>query len=174
MVQVLNIFQAAPEQATPGQAAAGRDQSEFDLDKLTEQFRAYRNTDWSAAEVFLCLLLSAASADGTVCREEQAEIHALACRSRALKSLGPEQLVKANATVAERLRTRPDGLREACESLPADMRLPIFAHCVDIVLSDGALLQIEADYLNRIASFMGIDPAEGKRVLEVMLVKNRF
>ena len=179
MVKVFNIFQASPEQAAaeqsaPEQSAPDASRSGFDLDELTKQFRSQRNTDWSAAEVFLCLLLSAAAADGSVCREEQTEINALACRSRALKSLTPAQLATANAAVAERLKTRRDGLREACESLPMDMRLPIFAHCVDIVLSDGALLPIEADYLNRIASFMEIDPADGKRVLEVMLVKNRF
>ena len=58
--------------------------------------------------------------------------------------------------------------------LPMDMRLPVFAHCVDIILSDGALLPVEADFLNKIMAFLGIDPAEGKRVMEVMLVKNQF
>ena len=38
----------------------------------------------------------------------------------------------------------------------------------------GALLPVEADFLNRIASFMKIDTADGKRVLEVMLLKNQF
>lgn len=164
MAEVLNIFQATPEPSRSG----------FDLDKLTEQFRTHRNTDWSVAEAFLALILSAASADGNVSREEQAEIQALAYRSRALKSMTPAQLANVNAVVGERLKTRSEGLREACESLPTDMRLPVFAHCVDIILSDGALLPVEADFLNRITSFMGIDMADGKRVLEVLLVKNRF
>jgi uncharacterized tellurite resistance protein B-like protein len=65
-------------------------------------------------------------------------------------------------------------LQEACESLPLDMRLPVFAHCVDIILADGALLPVEADFLNKIMAFLGIETADGKRVMEVMLVKNRF
>lgn len=164
MGEVLSLFQASPEPSRSG----------FDLDKLTEQFRAHRNTDWSVPEAFLCLLISAGAADGAVSGEEQAEIHALAGRSRALKSLSQAQLASVNAAVSERLKTRPDGLREACESLPADMRLPVFAHCVDIILSDGALLTVEADFLNRITSFMGLEIADSKRVLEVLLVKNRF
>lgn len=164
MAQVISIFQASPEPQKSG----------FDLDKLTEQFRSHRNTDWTVPEAFICLLLSAASADGQVTREEQAEIHALANRSRALKSLSPAQLASVNATVSERLRSRPEGLREACESLPADMRLTVFAHCADIILSDGALVAVEADFLNRIVALMGLDAADGKRVLEVLLVKNRF
>lgn len=164
MADVLNIFQAAsaPERST------------FDLNKLTEQFKQQRNTDWSIPEAFLCLLLSAAVSDGNVAIEEQAEIHALSRRSRALKTVTPNELAAANATVNQRLKSRPNGLQEACESLPMDMRLPIFAHCVDIILSDGALLPVEADFLNKIMAFLGIDPAEGKRVMEVMLVKNQF
>jgi uncharacterized tellurite resistance protein B-like protein len=167
MAEVLNIFQAAPE---PARASS----SSFDLDKLTEQFKQQRNTDWSVPEAFLCLLLSAAAADGNVSLEEQAEIHALARRSRALKTVNPNQLAAANASVSQRLKTRQNGLQEACESLPVDMRLPVFAHCVDIILADGALLPIEADFLNKIMTFLGIDAADGKRVMEVMLVKNRF
>ena len=165
MAEVLNIFQAAPE---PARA------SSFDLDKLTEQFKQQRNTDWSVPEAFLCLLLSAAAADGNVSLEEQAEIHALARRSRALKTVNPNQLAAANAAVNQRLKSRPNGIQEACESLPVDMRLPVFAHCVDIILADGALLPVEADFLNKIMSFLGIEAADGKRVMEVMLVKNRF
>ena len=55
-----------------------------------------------------------------------------------------------------------------------DMRLPVFAHCVDIVLADGALLAIEAEFLNKVMAFLGLDPNDGKRILEVLLVKNRF
>jgi uncharacterized tellurite resistance protein B-like protein len=166
MSDVLNIFQAAPEPA--------KSSSSFDLDKLTEQFKQQRNTDWSVPEAFLCLLLSAAAADGNVALEEQAEIYALARRSRALKTVNASQLAGANAAVNQRLKARPNGLQEACESLPMDMRLPVFAHCVDIILADGALLPVEAEFLNKIMAFLGIEAADGKRVMEVLLVKNRF
>lgn len=164
MAGVLNIFQAAPEPTSPS----------FDLKTLTEQFRNQRNTDWSIPEAFLCLLLSAAVADGVVTVEEQAEIHALARRSRALKTVAPNDLAAANAAVNQKLKQRPNGIEEACGSLPTDMRLPVFAHCVDIILSDGELVQSEAEFLNKITGFLGIDAADAKRVMEVMLVKNRF
>ncbi len=165
MAEVLNIFQAAPE---PAQSPT------FDLNKLTEEFKQQRNTDWSVPEAFLCLLLSAAAVDGNVALEEQTEIYALARRSRALKSVNANQLAAANTSVNQRLKERPNGLQEACLSLPADMRLPVFAHCVDIILADGSLLPVEADFLNKIMTFMGLDAADGKRVMEVLLVKNRF
>ncbi|HVY88448.1 MAG TPA: TerB family tellurite resistance protein [Hyphomonadaceae bacterium] len=166
MADVMNIFQAAPE--APASSSA------FDLDKLTEQFKQQRNTDWSVPEAFLCLLLAAASVDGNVSVEEQGEIYALARRSRALKTVSPSQLAAANTSVNERLKNRPNGLQEACQSLPMDMRLPVFAHCVDIILADGALLPVEADYLNKIMAFMQLDANDAKRIMEVLLVKNRF
>ena len=146
----------------------------FDLRELLEQFEKPRNLDWSIPEAFVCLLLSAAIANGDCSIEERAEIESLSRRSRALKSVSASQLAKANAIVCQRLDGHPDGLREACESLPAEMRLPLFAHCIDIVLSDGLLAPSEVGFLNRIMTFMEIDPCDGRRVMEVLLIKNRF
>lgn len=145
-----------------------------DLGQLIELFNRQRNVDWSVPEAFLCLLLAAAMADGSMSVEEQTEIEALSRRSRALKSLGAVQLSAANAVVRQRLDSRPEGLREACEILPEDMRLPIFAHCVDIVLADGRLLPVEVQFLDHIMGLLNIDPADGQRMMEALLVKNRF
>jgi uncharacterized tellurite resistance protein B-like protein len=164
MSDVMNIFQAS---SSPAQAG-------FDIKQLTEQFHTQRNTDWTVAEAFVCLLLAASAADGVVSQDEQAEIRALVDRSRALKSVPRDKLAAINAVVSQRLQSRPNGLREACESLPADMRLTVFAHCCDIILLDGTLQPVEADFLNRIMSFLAIGAEDGKRVLEVLLVKNRF
>ena len=161
---VINIFQAPPE----------RPASNFDLEKLAADFGKNRNSDWTVAEAFLCLLLCAVSVDGVFAREEQEEVKALLLRSRALKTLNQSQLAQANAVIQKRLAERKNGLEEACSSLPTNMRLPIFAHCVDIILSDGNLVALEADFLNQITTFLELGPDEAKRVMEVLLIKNRF
>lgn len=161
---VINIFQAPPD----------RPPSTLNLEKLAADFGKNRNTDWTVSEAFLCLLLAAVSADGVFAREEQEEVKALLMRSRALKTLTPAQLAQANATISKRLEERKNGLEEACTALPQDMRLPVFAHCVDIILSDGSLVAVEADFLNRITTMLEIPPEDAKRVMEVLLVKNRF
>ena len=99
---------------------------------------------------------------------------ALTRRSRVLKSVDARQLAQANAVATERTRNRPDGLREACEALPEDMRLSVFAHCVDIVLADGALLPAEADFLNRITAYFDLAELDARRVMEAILIKNRY
>ncbi len=160
----INIFNPTPKE----------ERSEFDLNALTEKFRSQIVTDWTIPQAFLCLLLSAAVADGNFSQEEKNEIQALCLRSRALKSLGANALAQANAEVAKRLKERPKGLQEACETLPADMRMPVFAHCVDIILSDGELLQPEAEFLTKVSEYMSIAKADAQRIMEVMLIKNRY
>lgn len=162
---VLNFFQAPPERPP---------ETSFNLEKLAAEFGKSRSSDWTVGEAFLCLLLCAVSADGIMAREEQEEVKALLMRSRALKTLNQSQLAAANAVIQKRISERKNGLEEACTSLPSDMRLPAFAHCVDIILSDGNLAPVEADYLNRITGMMGLEAADAKRVMEVLLIKNRF
>lgn len=154
-------------------ASAVESKSPFNLEKLADQFR-HRKSDWSIPEAYIGILLSAAYADGNLAPEELEEIRALALRSRALKALSPNDLAAANRVAEERLQQRSNGLQEACETLPADMCLPVFAHCVDLILADGELLKPEAEYLDNLRSMLDIDPESARRVMEVMLLKNQY
>lgn len=146
----------------------------FDVRELAERTGYRPVTDWTIPEAFLCLILMAAAADGFVPPEEHMEIRALARRSRVLKSIDALHLAQLNHVVSERAKHRPNGLREACEALPADMRPSILAHCADILLADGGLAPAEAEFLNNITAFLGVDEGEARRIVEVLLVKNRY
>lgn len=144
------------------------------IDNLLNQFNSQASNDWAIPEAVMCLLLSSAVADGTFSAEEQAELTALAKRARTLKGLDNNKLAQINSLVRQRLEQRPEGVREACEALPGDMRLSIFAHCVDICLADGVLQQPETDFLNKIAAHMKLSREDATNVLSVMLTKNRY
>lgn len=149
------------------------EKSPFDVDKLADRFR-HRNTGWSIPEAFLGIMFQAAMADGAFDAAEVAAIQQVASRSRALNSVSPQELAAANNSVNEKLKNRPDALKEACETLPADMCLPVFAHCVDIILSDGQLLKPEAEFLQQLAQMLDVDPANARRVMEVLLLKAQY
>ncbi len=155
------------------QASAVEEKSPFNLERLADQFR-YKKSDWTIPEAFLGILLSAAYADGDLSPEEVQEIKALAMKTRTLKALQPNELSNANRVVEERLKTRANGLQEACETLPADMCLPVFAHCVDIILADGELLKNEADFLQSLIPMLDIEQDNARRVMEVLLLKNQY
>jgi uncharacterized tellurite resistance protein B-like protein len=165
-VEVLpNVFEPAADRA---QHVA------FDFQSLVSQTGYLPATDWTIPEAFLCLILAAASADGVVPPEEHMEIKALARRSRVLKSLDAGELARTNHVLALRMKQRPRALQEACQTLPADMRPSIFAHCADILLADGSLAQAEAEFLNRIMSYLQLDELEARRQVEALLIKNRY
>jgi uncharacterized tellurite resistance protein B-like protein len=150
------------------------EKSPFDVNKLADKFR-HRNTDWSIPEAFLGIMFRAAMADGTFEEAEIAAIQQVAARSRALKALSPQDLAATNNSVNEKLRTRGEGaLKEACETLPADMCLPVFAHCVDIILADGQLQKSEAEFLQELAGMLDVTPENARRVMEVLLLKAQY
>lgn len=155
------------------QSVTATEKSPFDVNKLADRFR-YRATDWSIPEAYLALLLSAAVADGGFDAVERDTVMMLARRARALSGMSSADLASANNTVAERLNSRPEALREACETLPRDMVLSVFAHCVDIVLADGDLVRAEAEFLQQLATLLEIESDQANKIVEVLLIKAKY
>lgn len=145
----------------------------FSLKDLITEFPAGQ-TDWSIPEAYLCLVLSAALADGRVVEQEAEELKSLSHRSRILKSMDANELAALNQLVVKRRNDRPDWLGEACRTLPKDMHLPVFAHCLDLCLSDGALVQAEADFLEALIDGFSISAEDARQVTSVLSMKNRY
>ena len=151
------------------------EKSPFDLDKLTDRFK-YRDTGWTIPEAFLGILLLTGSADDEISEIELDAIKQIAARSRSIAALPPEEQVRVNNTVVERIgkMDRDQALGEACATLPADMCLPVFAHCVDIILSDGLLVEQENTFLNKLIKALDIDENSARRVMEVLVLKATY
>ncbi|MEO1965072.1 tellurite resistance TerB family protein [Hyphomonas sp.] len=147
--------------------------SGFSMQELVTEFPDHPN-DWSIPEAFLCLILSSAFADGRIAEQEQEEIRALSRRSRTLKNLDQNELAQVNRVVLKRRADRPDWLAEACEALPKDMHLAVFAHCLDITLADGVLVPAEAEFLEKLIGLLTITEEEAKLITKVISLKNRF
>ena len=145
----------------------------FSLQELVSEFPDHAS-DWTIPEAFLCLILSAAFADGRMAEQEQEEIRALARRSRTLKNLDQNELAQVNRVVLKRRADRPDWMSEACEALPKDMHLAVFAHCLDISLADGVLVSAEAEYLENLIGLLNISQDEAKLITRVISLKNRY
>lgn len=149
------------------------ERSPFDLEKLSNQFRA-RHSDWTIPEAYLALIMAATTADGQYHPTEHETFMNVVRRSRALSALPADALRAAEKNVQERARTRKAWLAEACETLPSDMRLSVFAHCVDVALSDGELLEVETRFLHELVQLMDIPPDKARRLMEALLVKAQY
>ena len=155
-------------------AASRSRESEPRISELFANAPHAATTNWAAPEAFLAVLLAAVLSDGELAAVEQEELLALAHRSRALKSLSPSQLNEFSLMVAARLRDEPDALQAACAALPEDMRQPLFAHALDLVLADGDLTTDEADFLNTLILSLKLDREDVSRITDVIVLKNRY
>lgn len=130
--------------------------------------------DWSIAEAYMCLLLEAIFADDKVDPNEKQYLHALVKRAKTFSGLSDHELSRLNMTVMERRTERPDCVAEACRALPVSMHKTIFAHALDIVLSDGELHPKERDYLDELMTKMDLTQETARNIMQVIFDKNKF
>lgn len=145
----------------------------FSLKELVSEFPDHQ-TDWTIPEAFLCLVLSAALADGRMAQQESEELMALAHRSRVLRNLDPNELAAINRTALKRRADRPEWQAEACRALPHDMHLSVFLHCLDLCLADGVMVPAEAEYLETLLANLSITPEDARQAAHILSIKNRY
>ena len=142
----------------------------FDASKLAETFRRRPEATWSIPEAYLAVLVTAATADGSVGDEERQMLMWVCRRSRVLAHLSIDALSEANEAVNRRLRAEPDALQDACDSLPSDLVPPVFAHACLVVLADGQLADDETRFLQALVPALKLEEREASRLLEAMLI----
>lgn len=145
----------------------------FSLKDLVAEFPNHQ-TDWTIPEAFLCLVLSAALADGRMAQQESEELMALAHRSRVLRNLDPNELAAINRTAIKRRADRPDWQAEACRALPHDMHLSVLLHCLDLCLADGVMVPAEAEYLEALLANLNISADDARQASRILSIKNRY
>lgn len=149
----------------------GETQPAFDWIGMAKASTA--KSSWTPQEALFAVLFSATVCDGGLDRIEQETLLALIHRSRALKALGDDELEDLNASVSAKLHAREnEALEEACQTLPSVLRLPLFAHALDIVLADGDLTQKESAFLNRLAAYLQLAEPDVRRIADVIVLKN--
>jgi len=149
----------------------GRRQERFDPSQLAESFRRRPSTNWSIAEAYLAVLLSAASADGRISQDERQVLLWVSERTRGLAGMTLQSLSEANDRAIARLQEGGyEALQDACDSLPADLLEPLFAHCCWVALADGQLVPEESRFLQELAEVLKIPGPQAEKILEVMLI----
>jgi len=147
----------------------------FDRAELADHRRP-RDTVWSIVEAYLAILVSAEISRADSHTVYKDSLVPLVSGSRALSSLSWEEIAHAHNAIKRRMLPERSAalLAEACSTLPYPMRLPIFAQCADILLTDGQLVSSEADHLAQLAEWLGLDDQAVKRVVDVLALKRRY
>lgn len=145
----------------------------FDWSALLAADAPKQQAPWSAPEAFLAVLFFAVTCDGELAAVEHEALLALAHRSPTLRALSPAQLAELNVRIVERLREDTQALRKACEAIPDEVRLPLFAQSMDLLLSDGELSSEEADFLNTLIISFKLNRDDVQRIADVIVLKNQ-
>lgn len=147
---------------------------EVDFDDIIANSNVPGNHGWSIEEAYMCVLLDAVWADDDAAPEEKAYLAALVKRCQTLRGKGANELARLNMTVMEKRQNQPNYLANACEALPSDIHKTLFAHAIDIVMADGRLHPAEESFLEDLMERMRISSDDVKKIMDVMLDKNRF
>ena len=141
---------------------------------LYENLQLNTQNDWTIPLAYLTILVAAVYADGVATEEELEYVRSLVKRCSTMRGQTQNSLTQLNIDAMDRIRTRHDFLSEACAILPRHMHQSLFAHCVDIVLSDGDLAEKERDLLDALVEKMALKPEEARKIMEVIFAKNRY
>jgi uncharacterized tellurite resistance protein B-like protein len=142
--------------------------------KLMSSLVSRRGGGWTIGEACMFLLVSASLTTRMSRDQEVDTVRSIVQKSRSLNLLASPELARIDATIWERAKQDPNALAGACQALPAEMRLPLFAQCVEIVLADGELDKSSAEFLNQIAILLQLDQRDAQRMFEMLVLKNRF
>lgn len=172
----MGLFDKKEEKAPPTSifsVAASYDP--FNIDKLKDTNR-YRDLGWTIPEAYLALLFLAADADGQFDPEERVEIETTARRAPALRALMlRNELGQHEASALAKIKqNKQAALDEACATLPSDMCLSVFAHCVDLMLADNDFSKVEQDWIEALYPKLDIPENHARRIVEVLLLKGRY
>jgi hypothetical protein len=70
-------------------------------------------------------------------------------------------------------RGAPAIVEAAARAIPARLRPTAFAIAADLILVDGRIERLERRFLDRLAGDLHLDRDTARKILDVMLVKNR-
>lgn len=127
-------------------------------------------------EALIALFIAAMAANGHEAPDEAARAHHLIWSTRRFRHRSGEAVGRLIDRVRRRLlRAGPDDvLDNAARSIPGDLRQPAFAVLVDLLLADGRLEQAEQRFLRKLGSRLELDPRAVRRIVDVILLKNRL
>jgi uncharacterized tellurite resistance protein B-like protein len=126
----------------------------------------------STREAVIAVLMLAMVSDRRVRPLEDEVLHAALKRSRTLAGLSEKDLRALEARVASALAETT--LASAASRIPEDLRLPLFAQAIDILLADGELTEAEADFVNGLIMHLNIDRNAVESIADVLAIKNRL
>jgi hypothetical protein len=126
-------------------------------------------------EAAVTILMAAAASDGALARQEADRLDALLPSMRLFQQASPEHMRCMMATALDVLGSNgPNSWLPACaELIPEDMRAPLFALAVELVMVDGDVAESETRFVDALKAALTIDDEVAAGVIDVLVMKSR-
>lgn len=126
-------------------------------------------------ESVLGLLVATIGADGHIAREELDGLSQIVNRMNLFKAMNQHQFNDALKKVVSLLDRRgaSELLALSTDNIPPDYKDTAFALCLDLVLADGVVDPEEEKLIDNLQAAMKISDDTARKILEVLLIKNK-
>ena len=126
-------------------------------------------------EAFAAVAVVAAVADGVVSNEEVVSLQSSLLRMQLFRGWDEQQFSEMFNKLADILQAQGmDALLSAAvKTLAKELHETVFVLASDLILADGSIAVEEKDFLHNLQDLLGINDMLAKKIVEVMLIKNR-
>jgi hypothetical protein len=128
----------------------------------------------TARQAFAALVLGALNADGRSTPEETLRINGLFNSTRLFRQPSAEPVQTVLERVVELFDVHGLGpvVEAAAKALPEELRVPVFAIAVDLVLADGEAVGEERKFIDDLQVILRVPDEAARKIVEVLLIKN--
>ncbi len=132
-------------------------------------------TKLSPQEAFAGILLAASACDGHISDDEVQQLLTSIFRMKLFRRINEKQFDQVmNKLMGVLKKHGPDALVDGCcENLPAELDKAAFANACNIALADGVLEDDEKEFLNSLQVKLNLDAKVAKKIVQVMILKNK-
>ena len=123
---------------------------------------------------FAAIVVGAFNADGRGAPEEVRRANEIFSSTKLFKQPDSEPVETVVQRVLQLFQTHgADAVATlAANSLPEDLRLPVFTIAVDLVLADGEASAEERTFIDNLQALLRISDADAAKIVDVIIIKN--
>ena len=124
-------------------------------------------------EAFFAVIFACMAADGEIAPEEEINLINLLSSRPTFRKFDLRDAMKKIQRILKETKSLEGLIDKAVEKIPAELRPTVYTNAVDFVLADGTVANEEEIVIAMLKSKMSISDDLSKKIIEVIILKNR-
>jgi len=124
-------------------------------------------------EAFFAIIFACMAADGEIAPEEEINLINLLSSRPTFRKFDLRDTMKKIQRILKETNSLETLINKAVEKIPAEMRATVYTNAVDFVLADGSVASEEEAVIAMLKSKMAISDELSKKIIEVIILKNK-